>query len=511
MKNIKTNFRLTPWLLATTFSITLAACGGGGQETILGIGASGVIADTTRPQVQQTVPVTTTPGPTLDHPVNASVVASFTEDMAPASITGTNFTVTCSAPCTSPVGDVSYVSGSKSAIFIPRINLDADTVYTATIAAAATDLAGNGLAGNPALLPAASSYVWTFRTGTTPDTVAPLVASTNPDVALSNICINKTVNAVFNEAMDPRSIETGTFMLATEPTGVAVDGVVAYDAQTNTATFDPLNDLDGTISYRVTIKGGLNGVKDLAGNALIDDKTWIFTTGTTTCQTAVSLGTSSNFVILASAQITNIPTSVITGDVGLTPDTGSNITGFSAPLTCPEVTGVIYAVDTAGPSCTQVDPVRLQAAKVDAQAAFIYATAAERGTPAAISGNLNGLTLYPGLYESISSIEISEAGGLTLDAQGDVDAVFIIRSATSITTLANSQVVLAGGAKAANVFWTAGSAVTLGANSVMKGTLIAGTAFTLQTGANLEGRVLTQGASAAAVTLDSSTITLPLP
>jgi hypothetical protein len=226
---------------------------------------------------------------------------------------------------------------------------------------------------------------------------------------------------------------------------------------------------------------------------------------------AVDLGRAGRFVILASANIANIPTSIITGDVGLTPDTGANITGFSAPLTCPEVTGTIFTVDAAGPACATIDPVILQGAKEDAEVAFLFARDAARGTPTSISGNLNGLTLAPGLYESGTSLEISAGGNLFLDAGGNANAVFIIRSATTITTESTSQVHLTGSAKAANVFWTAGSAVTLGANSIMKGTMIAGTAVTLQTGANLEGRALNQGAAAAAISLDSSTITIPLP
>jgi len=100
---------------------------------------------------------------------------------------------------------------------------------------------------------------------------------------------------------------------------------------------------------------------------------------------------------------------------------------------------------------------------------------------------------------------------LTLDAQGDANAVFVIRSATAITTLSTSQVVLSGSAKASNVFWIAGSAITLGANSIMKGTMVASTAITLQTGANLEGRALNQGAAAAAISCDACTITVPTP
>jgi hypothetical protein len=223
----------------------------------------------------------------------------------------------------------------------------------------------------------------------------------------------------------------------------------------------------------------------------------------------VPLGSAVNFVILASASINNIPTSIITGDVGLTPDAGSNITGFDQPLSCPEVTGIIYAVDASGPGCAMIDPVRLLNAKDDAAIAFGYARAPERGTPASISGDQNGKTLYPGVYESGTSLEISPGGILTLDAQGDANAVFNFRSATSITTESTSAVVLTNGAQAKNVIWTAGTAITLGANSIMKGTMIAGSSISLLTGANLEGRALNQGAAAAAISLDQATMTLP--
>ena len=228
-------------------------------------------------------------------------------------------------------------------------------------------------------------------------------------------------------------------------------------------------------------------------------------------QDTVFLGASSNFAILASGEITNIATSAITGDIGLTPNAGSNISGFSVPLNCPEVTGTIYAVDATGPACSMIDPTQLTNAKSAAQIAYIDARSALRGTPQSVSGNLNGITLYPGLYESGTSLEISAGGLLYLDAQGDGESIFIIRSATSITTESTSEVVLTNGAKAANVYWTAGSAVTLGTNSSMKGTIIAGTSISLLTGSNLEGRALNQGAAAEAITLDSCTITVPSP
>jgi hypothetical protein len=332
------------------------------------------------------------------------------------------------------------------------------------------------------------------------------VVSTNPADRDVQVAINKTIAATFNELMNPATVPAG--FTVTDPGGTPVSGQVAVSG--DVATFAPTDDLSPDTTFTATISIQATA---LSGDALADEYVWTFKTGTQAAQPipqlVVPLGAASNFAILASAAITNIPTSDIFGDVGLTPDPGSNISGFSMPATCPEVTGFVYVVDASGPACTVVDPVLLANAKASAELAFTNAKAAARGTPQAVSGNLNGLTLYPGLYESGSSLQLSAGGFLYLDAQGDEDAVFIIRSATSITTEDGSEVVLTKGAQAANIYWTAGSAVTLGTNSIMKGTLIAGTAISLLTGSDLEGRALNQGSAAAAITLDASTITIP--
>jgi hypothetical protein len=119
-----------------------------------------------------------------------------------------------------------------------------------------------------------------------------------------------------------------------------------------------------------------------------------------------------------------------------------------------------------------------------------------------VAGNLGGQTLTPGLYKSTSSLEIS-SGDLTLDAQGDANAVFIFQMASTLTTTAGRQVILSGGAKAANIVWQVGSSATLGTTSVMKGNILALASITLTTGAALEGRAL---ARTGAVTLDSNAV-----
>ena len=89
-----------------------------------------------------------------------------------------------------------------------------------------------------------------------------------------------------------------------------------------------------------------------------------------------------------------------------------------------------------------------------------------------VAGNLGGQTLTPGLYTSTSSLEII-LGDLTLDAQGDTNAVFIFQMASTLTTTTGRAVILSGGANASNIFWQVGSSATLGTTSVFKGNIMA--------------------------------------
>src|SRR5437763_8789391 len=148
------------------------------------------------------------------------------------------------------------------------------------------------------------------------------------------------------------------------------------------------------------------------------------------------------------------------------------------------------------------------AAKAQSDLASAYNDAVERTVGAlTVGGNLGGLTLTPGLYKSTAPLEIS-SGDLTLDAQGDTNAIFVFQTLSTFTTTSSRQVILRGGARAANIYWQVGSSATLGPSSVFKGNILASTSITLQNGAAVEGRLL---ARTAAVTLDSNTITPPAP
>ena len=201
---------------------------------------------------------------------------------------------------------------------------------------------------------------------------------------------------------------------------------------------------------------------------------------------AVNLGTASTFRVLAGSTVTNTGLTTVAGDLGVSP--GSAVVGFP-PGT---VTGTIFTV-TPGPAAT---------AQTDLGVA--YTDVGGRPNPISVSGDLTGLTLAPGLYASTSSLAVS--GAMTLNALGNQNAVFIIRSATTLTTGPGSQIILSGGAKASNIIWWVGSSATLGTNSIFQGTIMANQAITLNTGARLHGSALAQ---VAAVTLDTNAISLP--
>ena len=218
----------------------------------------------------------------------------------------------------------------------------------------------------------------------------------------------------------------------------------------------------------------------------------------TTVQATVDLRSTTGFVILAGSLVSNVPTSAITGDLGLSPAARSFITGFG--LT--EVTGTIYAADDASPV-----PVMLTAAKGDLATAYNDAAGRTSADMVLLAGNLGGLTLTPGLYKSSGSLEIS-SGDLTFDARGDANAVFIVQIASTLITTSGRQIILSGGAKASNIFWQVGTSATLGTTSVFKGTIMADQSISLNTGATIEGRLL---ARIAAITLAGNTIVKPAP
>ncbi|MEQ1832457.1 MAG: ice-binding family protein [Candidatus Eisenbacteria bacterium] len=319
-------------------------------------------------------------------------------------------------------------------------------------------------------------------TGVAVDTVSPTVLVTNPSDGATNVAV---INASFSEPMDASSISTATFRV-TGPGATAIAGTVHYDATAKLASFVPNPALVDGIAYVATLT---IGATDLAGNALTSARVWGFSKSNSAGNAAPVLGAAAGFVILAGSTITSSGATTLTGDLGVSP--GSAVTGFPPGI----LNGTLHAADPTSAAAM----LALTAAYNDAAGRTL--------APVTIAGNLGGLTLTPGLYKSTSSLEIS-SGDLTLDALGDPNGVFIFQVASTLTTSSSRAVILAGGAKASNVFWQVGSSATLGSTSAFKGTIMANQSVSLNTGATLTGRAL---ARIGAVTLLGNSAVLPTP
>ena len=270
----------------------------------------------------------------------------------------------------------------------------------------------------------------------------------------------------------------------TTGTGVTVGAV----AQTSGTTS---NDFTSPVAYTVTAA---------------DSTTSTYTATVAVGLQPVNLGTAGNYVILAKSGIDTVPTSAVTGDIGVSPIDSTAITGFSLIMdstgtfsTSSQVIGKAYAADYTSPT-----PSNLTTAVSDMETAFT--DAAGRPIPDFTelgSGDISGLTLVPGLYKWGTGVLIST--DVTLN--GGPNDVWIFQISGGITQASGASVLLAGGALPKNIFWQAFGAVALDTTAHMEGIVLSQTEITLATGATVNGRLLSQ----TAVTLDSSTVVQPAP
>ncbi|HLX65235.1 MAG TPA: ice-binding family protein [Planctomycetota bacterium] len=476
----------------------------------------GKIASATAPTVISTIPANSATGVAI----NGKLSATFSQMMDSWTINTATFTLMQGTTVIS--GIATYAANSATAVFAPSSNLTLNTVYTATITTGATDLSGNALVCN---------YVWTFTTDTVADTTPPNVISTNPADNATDVAVNQTVNATFDKAMDPATINMDNFTLAGPGSGAKpITGMISYDVANGIATFTPESALAPSTLFTATVT---TGVMDLAGNALAVNKVWTFTTGAQQALVPVPLGAAAPYGTFGGGSgMTNQGIfTVVNGDIGTT-GASTTVTGFDdsvgdiyteTPLNKGHVNGRIYTAPptpggagVGGNAATFA--IATQAAS-DANAAYIKLSPASMpGGSDPGAGQLGGLTLPSGIYQSASGSFLITGSDLTLDAQGNANAVWVFQMASSLTVGgpgAPRSVILTNGARAKNVFWQVGSAATINAagGGTMVGTIIASSGVTFSTAGNvtlttLNGRALGLNAS---TTLVNTVINVPAP
>ncbi len=210
--------------------------------------------------------------------------------------------------------------------------------------------------------------------------------------------------------------------------------------------------------------------------------TLLFASSAQGATATVGLGSAAGFSVLAGSTVTNTGPTTMFGDLGLSP--GSSVTG------APQVLGQTHVDD---------------AVAIEAKSALTtaYDNAASRPSNGSAGTDLAGQVFLPGVRTASSSLLLS-SGSVTLDAEGDPNAVFIFQIGSTLITGSNTSIVLTGGAQACNVFWEVGSSATLGTGTSFVGTIMASASITANTAATIHGRLLAQ---TGAVTLDTNTIT----
>ena len=240
--------------------------------------------------------------------------------------------------------------------------------------------------------------------------------------------------------------------------------------------------------------GGVNGSGGAGGAS---------SAGTVPAGIPVELGTAKNYAILAESGISTVPTTAITGNLGVSPAAASFITGFSLSAdstsvfsTSPQVTGKVYAADYTVPT-----PSALTTAIADMQLAFTDAAGRPPGVTELGSGSIGGMNLAPGVYKWGTGLLIPT----TITLTGRATDVWIFQIAQNLTLSSGTKILLAGGAQPKNIFWQVSGLVDLGTTAHFEGVVMTQTSITLRTGASINGRLLAQ----TAINLDSNSVVEP--
>ena len=202
-------------------------------------------------------------------PTDQQITAIFSAPVECSTVTASTFTLT--GPSGAVGGTIGCVAPSAtSATFTPTAHLAISTTYSGTVTTGVTEPGGTALAIN---------YVWSFKTGATPSTTPPTVTAVAPLNLATGVAFNTAITAMFDEAMNPTTMNGSTFTLATGCAPAAttpVGGVVTYNPINNIITLTPGSNLAALTCYTATVT---TGAMNLAGVAMAAPFVWTFTTG----------------------------------------------------------------------------------------------------------------------------------------------------------------------------------------------------------------------------------------
>lgn len=293
---------------------------------------------------------------------------------------------------------------------------------------------------------------------------------------------------------------------------VIVNGTVFVDPGTNGSAT-----LENVKATKIVVLSGASNSVHLIGTTTTDtpvvvpakppvvmpDKPPVVVNPNTADILAVELGKAGEYAILSKSGISTIPTSVITGDIGVSPISFTAITGFSLVAdattkfsTSPQVTGNVYASDYAAPT-----PSNIGTAVSNMETAYTDAAGRAPNYTELYSGDISGKTLIAGVYKWGTDVLINS--DVTLN--GGANDIFIFQVAQGVTQANGTHIILSGDVQAKNIFWQVGMATTIGTTAHFEGTILCAKNITMRTGSSINGRLLAQ----TAVTLDQSTVTEP--
>ena len=152
--------------------------------------------------------------------------------------------------------------------------------------------------------------------------------------------------------------------------------------------------------------------------------------------------------------------------------------------------GAITGLDIGNTSTTSTEVSDLRSALASLSA-----------TPAiSVPADLGGKTYLPGAYASAGGAAFAITSNIILDGKNDCKSKFIFITPAAMNTTAGISITLINDAKASNVYWVVGGAITTGAGANLSGNFLSSAAVTVGASTNFDGRIL----ALAAVTVGAS-------